>query len=89
MDERQYGDSSVATALFRHNAWANLTLLDFCPGSGGVQLDATAAGSIRDTVVHIASLEVDYVNLVTEGWPANPPPPDLFLEFAILRDGAP
>jgi uncharacterized damage-inducible protein DinB len=90
LDDAQRGDTSVATTLFRHNAWANLVLLDFCAGLSAGQLDATAIGgfgSIRDTLVHIASSEVDYVNLVTERWPDTPPPPDEFLGFAILRDG--
>ncbi|HEY8601091.1 MAG TPA: DinB family protein, partial [Thermomicrobiales bacterium] len=90
MDETPQGDTSVATALFRHNTWANLTLLDFCAGLTAAQLDATAVGgfgAIRETLVHIASSEVDYVNLVTERWPDSPPPPDKFLGFAILRAG--
>ena len=90
MGEAQHGDTSVTTALFRHNVWENLTLLDYCAGLSDVQLDATAIGgfgSIRATLVHIASSEGDYVNLATGRWPANPPPPDAFLGFAILRDG--
>jgi len=84
------GDASVLTALFQHNAWANLTLLTFCEALSDAQLDATAVGgfgSIRDTLVHIASSEVDYVDLATTKLPPNPPPPDRFAGFAILRDG--
>ncbi len=90
MLDNERGDSSVLTKLFGHNTWANLTLLDFCAELSDAQLDATAIGgfgSIRDTLVHIASSEVDYVNLVTDKWPAVPPPPDQFLGFAVLKDG--
>lgn len=79
----------MLTALFRHNAWANLTLLEFCGGLADRQLDATAIGcfgSIRDTLVHIASSEADYVNLATDTLPPVPPPMDRFVGFAVLED---
>ncbi len=65
MLENERGDTSVLTVLFRHNAWANLKLLDFCEVLSNEQLDTTAIGcfgSIRDTLLHIVGAEVGYVN---------------------------
>lgn len=79
----------MLTKLFGHNAWANLKLLDFCEGLSDEQLDATAIGcfgSIRDTLAHIVSGEVDYVNLVNDKLPAVPPPSDQFPGFEVLKD---
>lgn len=89
MRRTEQGDASVLTALFRHNAWANLTLLGFCEGLGDEQLDATAVGgfgSVRDTLAHIATSEADYVNLATDKLPPVPPPPDRIVGFAVLKD---
>ena len=80
----------MLTALFGHNTWANLQLLEFCADLRAAQLEATAPGgfgSIRATLVHIVHSEVDYVNLVTGKLPAVPPAPDQFLGFAVLQDG--
>ena len=88
MQQTEPQDTSVLTALFRHNAWANLKLLEFCGGLSEEQLDATAVGcfgSIRDTLVHIVSAEVDYVNLANDRLPPVPPM-DQFLGFAVLED---
>lgn len=89
MLENGQGDTSLITKLFKHNAWANLKLLDFCEGLSDTQLDTTAIGSfgsIRDTLVHIASSEADYVNLVNDKLPAVPPPSDQFAGFEVLKD---
>lgn len=89
MREAEQRETGVLTALFRHNAWANLTLLGFCEGLSDRQLDATAVGcfgSIRDTLVHIASSEADYVNLATDKLPPVPPPSDRFAGFVVLKD---
>ncbi len=90
MLDQERGDTSVLAKLFRHNAWANLKLLAFCEGLSDGQLDATAIGcfgSIRDTLVHIVSSEVDYVNMVNNKLPAVPPPSDRFPGFTVLKDG--
>jgi uncharacterized damage-inducible protein DinB len=90
MQETEGGDTSVVTTLFAHNTWANLKLLDFCEGLSDEQLDATAIGcfgSIRDTLVHIASGEVDYVNLASDKLPAVPLPSDQFPGFEVLKEG--
>ncbi|MDQ6693958.1 MAG: DinB family protein [Chloroflexota bacterium] len=89
MPQSEQGDTSVLAALFKHNAWANLKLLDFCEGLSDSRLDATAIGcfgSIRDTLVHIDYSEADYVNLVNDKWPAVPPEEDRFTGFAVLKD---
>jgi uncharacterized damage-inducible protein DinB len=91
MQENGPGDTSVLTKLFHHNAWANLTLLDFCGGLSDEQLDAMALGcfgSIRDTLMHIASAEVDYVNLANDKLlPPVPLPSDHFPGFEVLKEG--
>ncbi len=81
--------SSVLVALFRHNAWANTKLLEFCAGLSATQLEATAVGtygSIRATLLHLVHGEVSYVERVNGKLPPNPPPRDQFPGFAVLRD---
>lgn len=87
----QPGDSSVLTALFRHNAWANQKLLAFCEGLSDAQLDSTAIGgfgSIRETLPHIIGAEVGYVERVNGKLPAQPFAPGQFPGFAALKDAA-
>lgn len=88
MPENEQCDTSVLTRLFKHNTWANQTLLDFCEPLNEEQLDATALGcygSIRDTLLHIVSAEVDYVNLATDKLPPGPPMSDRFPAFDVLK----
>ena len=69
---------------FRHNAWANLRLLDFCRDLNPSLLDATAAGidgSIKDRLAHLIGAEEDLVGMV-EGMPSSGPPP----RFTSLDD---
>lgn len=69
-------DGDLLTILFRHNTWANLALLDFCQALAPEQLDWVVSGtfgSVRDTLLHIVSVEVSYVNRVTGGLPGTPP----------------
>lgn len=90
MPENKRGDTSVLTKLFDHNTWANLKLLDFCEGLSDDQLDATAIGcfgSIRDTLLHIVSAEVDYVNLVNDKLSEVPLPSDQFPGLEVLKEG--
>lgn len=91
MQDNERGDASVQTALFAHNAWANLKLLDFCERLSAEQLDATAIGcfgSIRNTLVHIVGSEVSYVNRVNGKLPGAPLQRDQFPGFAVLKEGA-
>ena len=90
MPENNAGDGSVLTTLFKHNAWANMKLLEFCEGLNDAQLDATAIGgfgSIRDTLQHLVDAEVSYVERVNGKLPARPLSRDQFPEFAVLKDG--
>jgi uncharacterized damage-inducible protein DinB len=90
MGDNERGDSSLLTALFAHNVWANLKLLDFCAGLSDEQLDATAIGgfgSIRDTLQHIISAEVGYVERVNGKLPPSSSS-DQFPGFAVLKDAA-
>ena len=89
MRESERGDTSVLTTLFAHNVWASLTLLDFCERLSDEQLDATAIGcfgSIRDTLQHIISAEMGYVERVNGKLPPNPFSGEQFLGFGGLRD---
>lgn len=91
MQGTEQGDTSVLTTLFRHNAWANLKLLDFCAGLSDAQLDATAIGgfgSIRDTLQHIVGAEVGYVERANGRLPVAVPSSDQFSGFDILKDAA-
>ena len=78
---------SVLGALFQHNAWASLKLLDFCARLSEKQLSATSVGtygSIRDTIVHLIEGEISYVERVNGKLPENPPPWDPFPAFEVL-----
>ena len=82
---------SVLVALFQHNAWASDKLLDFCAGLSEAQLAATTAGTygtIRDTLRHLVSGEISYVERVNGKLPPNPLPQDQFPGFALLREAA-
>jgi len=91
MREHDGGDTSVLTALFAHNTWANLKLLDFCERLSDAQLDSAAIGgfgSIRDTLLHIVGAEVSYVNRTNGRLPAQGFDRDVFPGFATLKDAA-
>ena len=84
------GDTSVLAALFRHNTWATLKMLDFCATLSDEQLDASAPGtfgSIRATLRHIVGAEASYVGRVTGRRPAKPLGPG-FPDFATLKEVA-
>ncbi|HEU5433446.1 MAG TPA: DinB family protein [Thermomicrobiales bacterium] len=56
--------NDVFVALFDHNRWANLRLIDACAGLDVDQLGATVAGtygSLGDTLVHLVAAEGRYV----------------------------
>ena len=73
--------SSILVKLFEHNHWANLRAVEGCAGLADAQLDATVpgtAGSVRGTLMHIASTEQRYVRRLSgrqptygerDGWP--------------------
>lgn len=83
--------TSVLLALFQHNTWASLKLLDFCARLSDEQLGATAAGTygpISDTLLHLIKAEVSYVRRVNGKLPENPPPWDRFPGFDVLGQAA-
>jgi uncharacterized damage-inducible protein DinB len=91
MQPSQPGDTSVLAALFQHNTWSNLRLLDFCERLSDEQLDSNAVGgygTIRDTLLHSIRAEVSYVERVNGRLPAHQLAPDVFPGFAVLRDAA-
>ncbi|MDP9471917.1 MAG: DinB family protein [Chloroflexota bacterium] len=56
--------SSILIKLFEHNRWANLRAVEACARLTDTQLDATVpgtAGSVRETLMHIAGAEQRYV----------------------------
>src|SRR5206468_10813517 len=58
---------------FRHNAWANATVIDACRGLSDDQLDATAPGtfgSIIRTLRHVVGNEGWFIELLTGELPA-------------------
>ena len=69
------------TAIFSHNLWANLRLLESCAALSEEQLAARisgAYGSIRDTLEHIVNSEQSYFARISTGqrWRhADDPPP--------------
>ena len=61
-------------ALYKHNLWANLQMLDTCEKLSDEQLDATFPGTygcIRDTLLHLFGAEERYVDRLT-GRPRGP-----------------
>jgi uncharacterized damage-inducible protein DinB len=74
--------------LFRHNAWANLKLLNACEGLSEGHLAANVPGTygtIRDTLLHIVGAEVSYVRRVNGRLPDNPPKRGEFPGFEVLK----
>ncbi len=62
--------TDTLTTLFRHNLWANLTLLESCAGLTSDQLEASISGgygSIRDTLEHIVRAEQSYFSRISTG----------------------
>ena len=72
---------SILRKMFEHNHWANLRLVDAVAGVEEACLDATCegtAGSVRNTLMHIAGAEQRYVMRLSgreqtyrerDGWP--------------------
>ncbi|MGH2616878.1 MAG: DinB family protein, partial [Thermomicrobiales bacterium] len=61
--------------LFRHNLWANLTLIDFCMAQPHEVLDTNVLGtfgSIRDTLGHLAGVEEGYLRALVGGEETEP-----------------
>lgn len=75
-------------ALFRHNLWANLRLLDACAALSAQQLAATTAGTygaIYDTLRHVVRAENSYLNHLTGVPQGTPPPWEEKPDLAALR----
>ncbi len=75
---------SLGSKMFEHNLWANQGAVEVCAGLPDALLDATVqgtAGSIRETLMHIAGAEQRYVMRLSgrtpkygeeDGWPGLP-----------------
>ena len=83
-------ENRILAELYRHNAWANLKLLDACAELTDAQLDVSTAGTygrLRDTLVHICAAEERYVTRLTAKRPEAPlREADGFPGFEELRD---
>ena len=63
---------TMLARVFEHHRWANLRTAEACRDLTDSQLDATAdgtAGSIRDTLLHIAGAEQRYVQRLEDREP--------------------
>ena len=68
-------DQSAIEEMFRHNLWANLSLLDECLALDEQQLATSVpgtAGSIYDTWLHLADSEEWYLQVLS-GQPCDEP----------------
>jgi uncharacterized damage-inducible protein DinB len=75
-------------ALFRHNLWANLRLLDACVVLDEQQLAATTVGTfgpLYNTLRHIVSAEQSYLRRLTGQQPEPPLRPEDNPDVAALR----
>lgn len=72
--------------LFEHNNWANLQIIQACSALSDAQLDAepqsATAGSIRTTLLHLASAQRGYLGLLTLPVKARRKPPLAYNELA-------
>jgi uncharacterized damage-inducible protein DinB len=60
----------ILTELFRHNRWANTTLIDFCAALPDDVLETTVPGTygeILKTFAHVAGAEERYLAALTGG----------------------
>ena len=75
-------------ALFRHNLWANLRLLEACAALNEQQLATTTAGTygpIYNTLRHIVAAEQSYLRRLTGRQPETPLQPEDNPDVAALR----
>lgn len=83
----------ILTHLFEHNNWANRQILDACAALSDAQLDAlpqtATRGSIRETLVHLATAQRGYHALLTMPVEARPVEPLGFdgLAASLTRSG--
>jgi uncharacterized damage-inducible protein DinB len=79
-------------ALFKHNRWANLRLLDFCATLSDDLLQASATGTYGragDTLVHLFAAEQRYIKRVAGEAPEREvKESDPFPGIAVLRESA-
>jgi uncharacterized damage-inducible protein DinB len=82
----------ILAELFRHNLWANLTVIDFCASVPDDVLEMHVPGTfgtIRDTLGHLAGAEEGYLTSLAGGEVAHAAAPDEAAPtLAILRERA-
>ena len=92
MPNASAGQDSILTEMFRHNLWANLTLLDLCATLPDEILETDVPGTfgtIRETLGHLAGTEEGYLaGLVGEIAPDSSLDEEVSPNLATLRERA-
>jgi uncharacterized damage-inducible protein DinB len=81
--------ADTLTTLFRHNLWANLSMLERCAELTSEQLDAStpgAFGTIRDTLQHFVSSEQSFLYRIRTGQPLQRPEDEAPMTIAEMLD---
>lgn len=82
-------DTSVLAALFKHNTWANLRLLDYCEKLTPEQLRGTAVGTFGDIMnilPHLIGGELAYIERTNGKQPPTPMLEGVFPGFHLLKE---
>lgn len=91
MTEASAGNPILAE-FFRHNLWANVTLIDFLGGVPDAVLETSVPGtfgSIRETLAHLVDAEERYLARLTGGpGPRHPTLEETTPDLATLREHA-
>jgi uncharacterized damage-inducible protein DinB len=91
MAEAPHGNP-ILVELFRHNLWANLTLIDLCLTLPEEMLETNVPGTyggIRETLTHLVGAEERYVSAFARGPERrNPTLEETAPDLATLREHA-
>jgi uncharacterized damage-inducible protein DinB len=62
-------ESSILARVFEHNNWANKHMIKVCSELSDLQLDSlpqtATRGTIRETLIHLATAQRNYLSLLT------------------------
>src|SRR5215211_7630183 len=91
MTDAQRGHPVLAE-LFRHNLWANLTLIDLCATLPDENLETNVSGTyggIRKTLNHMVGAEERYLSALVAGPERrNPALEEIAPDLAVVREHA-
>ena len=80
-------ESSILARIFEHNNWANQHMIHICSNLNDRQLDVPAQsatrGTIRETLIHLATAQRNYLSLLTMSVEERPEGP---VEFSDLLE---